>query len=58
MLKDEVITRDYDVETSQIKDHPMLLPKHLLKDLQFALHGTANKHPSISQLLQEFRQKY
>ena len=58
VLKDEIVTRQYYDETGQIKHHQILLPKHLLKDFLNALHGTAHKHPGISKMLQEIRQKY
>ena len=58
VLKDEIVTRQYYDETGQIKHHQILLPKHLLKELLNALHGTAHKHPGISKMLQEIRQKY
>ena len=58
VLKDEIVTRKYYDETGQIKHHQILLPKHLLKELLQAIHGTAHKHPGISKMLQENRQKY
>ena len=58
VLKDEIVTRQYYDETGQIKHHQILLPKHLLKELLNALHGTAHKHPGISKMLREIRQKY
>ena len=58
VLKDEIVTRQYYDETGQVKYHQVLLPKHLLKELLQALHGTAHKHPGISKMLQEIRQKY
>ena len=58
VLKDEVITRQYYDETGQVKYHQILLPKNLLKELLQALHGTAHRHPGISKMLQEIRQKY
>ena len=58
VLKDEIVTRKYYDETGQIKHHQILLPKHLLKELLQAIHGTAHKHPGISKMLQEIRQKY
>ena len=58
VLKDEVITRQNYDETGQAKYHQILLPKHLLKELPLALHGTAHKHPGISKILQEIRQNY
>ena len=58
VLKDEIVTRQYYDETGQVKYHQILLPKHLLRELLHALHGTAHKHPGISKMLQEIRQKY
>ena len=58
VLKDEIVTRQYYDETGQIKYHQILLPKHLLKELLQAIHGTAHRHPGISKMLQEIRQKY
>ena len=57
VLKDEIVTRQYFFETGQVKYHQILLPKHLVKELLQGIHGTAHRHPSISELLQEFRQK-
>ena len=58
VLQDKVIRRQCYDETGQVKYHQILLPKHLLKELLLALHGTAHKHPGISKMLQETRQKY
>ena len=58
VLKDEVFTRQHYDETRQVKYHQILLPKHLLKELLFALHFTAHEHPGISKMLREMRQKY
>ena len=58
VLKKEIVTRKYYDETGQIKYHQILLPKHLLKELLQAIHGTAHRHPGISKMLQEIRQKY
>ena len=58
VLKDEIVTKKYYDETSQIKYHQILLPKHLLKELLQAIHGTAHRHPGISKMLQEIRQNY
>ena len=58
VLKDEIVTRQYYDETGRVKYHQVLLPKHLLTELLQALHGTAHKHPGISKMLQEIRQKY
>ena len=58
VLKDEIVTRQYYDETGQIKYHQILLPKHLVKELLQANHGTAHRHPGISKMLQEICQKY
>ena len=58
VLKDNIVTRKYYDETGQIKYHQISLLKHLLKELLQALHGTAHRHPGISKMLQEIRQKY
>ena len=58
VLKDEIVTRQYYDETGQVKYHQILLPKHLPKELLQAIHGTAHRHPGISKMLQEIRQKY
>ena len=52
------MTRQYYDETGQVKYHQILLPKHLLEELLQAKHGTAHRHPGISKMLQEIRQKY
>ena len=36
----------------------VLLPGQLLKVLLQSLHGTTGKHPGISKMMQEIRQKY
>ena len=57
-LKDEILTRQYFDETGNVKYHQILLPQHLLRELLQSLHGTAHKHPGISKMLQEIRQRY
>ena len=55
---DEIITRQYFDETGSTKNNQVLLPKHLVSELLESLHGKANKHPGISKMLNEVRQKY
>ena len=50
--------RDYYDETGSVQFCQALLPKHLVTELLQSLHGTANKHPGISKMLHEIRQKY
>ena len=58
VIRDEILTRQYFDETANVKYHQILLPQHLLQELLQSLHGTAHKHPGISKMLQEIRQRY
>ena len=58
VIKEDILTRQYFDETGNIKYHQILLPQHLLPELLQSLHGTAHKHPGISKMLQEIRQRY
>ena len=58
VIKDEILTRQYIDETGNVKYHQILLPQHLLQELLQSLHETAHKHPGISKMLQEIRQRY
>ena len=55
---DEIITRQYFDETGSVKYNQVLLPKHLVSELLESLHGKTSKHPGISKMLIEIRQKY
>ena len=58
IVKDEILTRQYFDETGNVNYHQILLPQHILQELLQSLHGTALKHPGISKMLQEIRQRY
>ena len=58
ILKDEILTRQYFDETGNVKYHQIPLPQHLLQELLSSLHGTAHKHPGLSKMLREIRQRY
>ena len=53
----DIIYRDYYDETGSVQFCQVLLPKHLVTELLQSSHGTANKHPGISKMLHEIRQK-
>ena len=55
---DEIIASQYIDETGAVKYNQVLLPKHLVQELLESLHGKANKHPGISKMLIEIREKY
>ena len=55
---DEIITTQYSDETGSVKYNQVLFPKHLVQELLEFLNGQANKHPGVSKMLIEIRQKY
>ena len=57
-VQDDVVIRDYYDETGSVQYRQALLPKHLVSELLHSLHGMRNKHPGISKMLYEIRQKY
>ena len=58
VIKEDILTWQNFDETGNVKYHQILLPQHLLQELLQYLHGTAHKHPCISKMLQEIRQRY
>ena len=58
VVKEGILTRQYFDETGNVMYHQILLPQHLLQGLLQSFHGTAHKHPDISKMLQEIRQRY
>ena len=58
IVKRYIQTRQNFDETGNVKYHQILLPQNLLQELLQSLHGTAYKHPGISKVLQEIRQRY
>ena len=56
-VQDDVVIRDYYDETGRVQYRQALLPKHLVSELLHSLHGMTNKHPGISKMLYEIRQK-
>ena len=57
-VQDDIVIRDYYDETGNVQYRQALLPKHLVSELLQSLHGSANKHPGISKMLYEIRQKF
>ena len=58
IIKDDILYRQYYNDIGEVSHLQVLLPGQLLKVLLQSLHGTAAKHPGISKMMQEFRQKY
>ena len=58
IIKNEILYRQYYNDIGEISHLQVLLPGQLLKVLLRSLHGTAGKHPGISKMMQEIRQKY
>ena len=57
-IKDDIVYRQYYNDIGEVSQLQVLLPGQLLKVLLQPLHGTSGKHPGISKLMQEIRQKY
>ena len=58
IIKDDILCRQHYNDLGAVSLLQVLLPGELLKVLQQSLHGTAGKHPGISKMMQEVRQKY
>ena len=58
IIKDDILYRQYYNDIDEISHLQVLLPGQLLKVLLQSLHGTASKHPGISEMMQEISQKY
>ena len=58
IIKDDILGRQYYIDLGEVSHLQVLLPGQLLKVLLQSLHGTAGKHPGISKMMQEIRQKY
>ena len=58
VVNEVILTRQYLDETGTVKPHQALLSRYLLQELLQSLHGTAQRHPGISNMLPEIRRKY
>ena len=58
IIKDDILYRQYNNDIGEVSHLQVFLPGQLLKVLFQSLHGTAGKHPGISKMMQEIRQKY
>ena len=58
IIRDDILYRQYYNDIGEVSHLQVLLPGQLLKVLLQSLHGTAGKHPVISKMMQEIRQKY
>ena len=58
IIKDEILCRQYYNDIGEVSPLQVLSPGQILKVLIQSLHGTADKHPGISKMMQEIRQKY
>ena len=57
IIKDDILYRKYYNDIGKVSQLQVLLPGQLLKVLSQSLHGTAGKHPGISKMTQEIRQR-
>ena len=57
IIKDDIPYRQYYNDIGEVSHLQVLLPGQFLKVLLQSLHGAAGKHPGISKMMQEIRQK-
>ena len=58
IIKHDILYRQYYNDIGEVSHFQVILTGQLLKVLLQSLHGTAGKHPGISKMMQEIRQKY
>ena len=58
IVKDDILCRKNYNNLGEVSHLQAPLPGQLLKVLLQSLNGTAGKHPGISKMMQEIRQKY
>ena len=57
IIKDDILYRQYYSDIGEVSHLQVLLPGQLLKVLLQTLHRAVGKHPGISKMMQEIRQK-
>ena len=57
IIKDDILYRENYNDLGEVSHLQVLFPRQLLKVLLQSLNGTAGKHPGISKMMQEIRQK-
>ena len=58
IIKDDILCRQYYNDLGEVSHLHVLLPGQLLKVLLQPLHGTTGKHPGVSKMMEQTRQKY
>ena len=58
IIKEYILCQQYYYDLGEVRHLQVPLPGKVLKVLLQSLHGTSGKHPGISKLRQEIRQKY
>ena len=58
ILKDGLLFRNYYGGTGNVKYYQILIPKQLVNEILWSLHGEFGKHPGISKTIIAYREKY
>ena len=58
IIKDDILCRQYYNDLGEVSHLQVLLPGKILKVLPQSIHATNGKHPGISKMMQENRQKF
>ena len=58
ILKDGLLLRKYYGATGNVKYYNILMPKELVNEIIWSLHGEFGKHPEITRTIIAYREKY
>ena len=58
ILKDGLLFRKNYGETGSVKHYQILIPKQLINEVLWSLHGETGKHPGITKTIIAYRERY
>ena len=58
ILKDGLLLRKYYGDTGSVKYYQTPIPKQLINEVLWSLHGDFGKHPGITKTISAYREKY
>ena len=58
IIRDGLVVREYYNETGKVSHYQTYLPQKLLQESLEHMHGKYGKHPGITKMIQDFRQRF
>ena len=58
VLRDRLLLRKYYGDTGSVKYYQILIPKQVINEVLWSLHGDCGKHPGITKTIIAYREKY